>query len=156
MKGRKGRVAGHVARRVEAEFDLPFWEVIAGFARDGESVRGTALIVGYRSAEGLRSLIERHNMGNLFHAKGHDSNGWRSAKIGKAKTPAQSAASRANIAAVNARRSKLREFEFGGFTGTLKAHAEARGLVYNTVRARLGRGMSMERALYRGLYVARG
>lgn len=156
MKGRKGRVAGKIARRVEAEFDLPFWEVIAGFARDGESVRGAALIVGYSNPEGLRTLIERHDMGHLFHAKAHNSNGWQSAMKGKPKTPAQIAASKANIAAVNARRNKLREFEFDGFTGTLKAHAENRGLVYNTVRARLDRGMTMEQALHRGLYVARG
>lgn len=153
---RKGRVPGHVARRVEAEFDQPFWEVVAGFARDGESLNGTALILGYCNPDGLRTLVQRHNQGHLFHAKKHDCNGWKSAMVGTPRTAAQRAAGRATMDRNNAERNKSLTFEFEGFTGTLKDHALNRGLVYNTVWTRRKRGMSLEKALFRGSYAPAG
>lgn len=151
MTDRKPRPhKGATMARVEEEYGQPFWEVVAGYGADGESVHATSLILGYATGGALRHLVETHDMEHLFVAKKHASNGWQANK--GERTLAQRAASSANMTKVQAARNDGLMFEFDGHTDTFKGHAIRRGVNYNTAWMRRSRGMTVEQALHVGNY----
>jgi hypothetical protein len=52
--------AGSVIKKVEQEYGEPFWDVVAAYAADGNSLTTTAKILGYTNASTLWYLINRH------------------------------------------------------------------------------------------------
>lgn len=149
---RPRRQNGYIMNMVEKEYGQPFWDVVAGFGADGESIHATALILGYKRGEGLRALVKAHDMEHLFTAKKHDSNGWRESIKGRKHTDAQIAASRASMERYNGKRSNGLAFEFDGHYDTFKGHAERLGVNYTTAWMRRKRGMTVEQALFKGDY----
>ena len=54
-------MASFVIKQVEEEYGQPFWDVVADYAADGNSMTMTARILGYRDGSTLWYLIRKHN-----------------------------------------------------------------------------------------------
>ena len=156
MKVKMSRRPGHIMRLVEKEYNQPFWDVVAGYGADGESIHATALILGYKAGEGLRTLIRAHGKEHLFPKTAHATNGWvRGIKDQKA-SPAKLAASRATINIARAAFIAKKSFEHDGFVGTFGQHCERAGVNKSTARVRMHRVKTLEQALFSGKYKSGG
>ena len=144
------RQYGHIMRMVELEYGQPFWDVVAGFGADGESINATALILGYTDGQGLRGLVIKHGMQHLFPKRAHDTNGWINGVKNQRKTKAKAASSRENIRKANAAYIAKRRFEHNGFIGTFGEHCDRAGINRSTARGRVLRGETREQALQGG------
>lgn len=131
-------------REVEAEHGLPFWEVVKGYADDGESKAATASILGY-SETAFRNLVSRYGFQRWFPAPGQ-SNASRAANKGRswAGTPAQRAAFARGRQHAGDRLAVL--VELNGVTASVKEHALRQGLKPATVYMRRWRGLPVDKA----------
>ena len=147
------RQYGHIMRMVEAEYGQPFWDVVAGYLADGESIHSTSLILGYSTGSGLQDLIKRHGMTDKLPIRKGKSNAWLHANKHRVISEEGKAVLRKNMTKVNKARNEEYSFKYQGHIDTLKGHAARLGLKYSTVWMRCKRGMTREQALYVGSYV---
>lgn len=62
---------GSVMKAVEAEYGQPFWDVVADYAADGNSMTMTAKILGYRDGSTLWYLIRKYDKQINFPKMGY-------------------------------------------------------------------------------------
>lgn len=113
---------------IAEEFGLPFWEVVKGFADDGETIHATAGILDY-SHSAFRRLVERHGRADWFVTgqDGATAQDAREARRGRC-TPALKAATQA---ASDSNPTYYR-ITWGGVTDTIAGHCRRIGLPYKT------------------------
>lgn len=129
---------------IEEEYGFPFWEVVKGFADDGESKAATASILGY-SETAFRNLVNRYGFARWFPPCGQ-ANASRAANKGRswAGTPTQRAALAKGRVHAGDHLSVLVELD--GLTASIKEHALRRGLKPATVYMRRTRGWPLDEA----------
>lgn len=137
--------AWSVQRRVEEEFGRPFWEVVRGFAEDGESASATARILGYASHSPFLRLLKRHNAQGLFLPP-TETNGALSAHASTrgVQYPRK-------IAALEQARKKCPGYRWiviGEVRDTIAGHARRRGLNPRAVYRRTAKGKTLKEALH--------
>lgn len=113
---------------VEAEYDLPFWDVVQGYAQDGYSVTATAALLDYASASAFSRLITRHGKGGLF-PNGHTSLLAVEARKHKQVT----ARLRAALTKASSANPCYVRVEYRGQHGTLADHSRRLGIPVKTV-----------------------
>ena len=64
-------MARSVIKQVEQEYGEPFWDVVAAYAADGNSMTMTAKILGYRDGSTLWYLIRHHKKEIKFPEPGY-------------------------------------------------------------------------------------
>lgn len=64
-------MAKSVIKQVEQEYGEPFWDVVAAYAADGNSMTMTAKILGYRDGSTLWYLIRHHKKEIKFPEPGY-------------------------------------------------------------------------------------
>lgn len=136
-------------RAVEAEYGQPFWEVVKGYADDGESMQATAEILGM-SPGSFRQLVRRNGKRDWFVSR-NQCNGtlaFYESRKGKPFPGGELALKRAV-----GRRRNVQWITQGGITDTLAGHCRRIGISYSTVTKRIYRGMSVEEALRKTSYV---
>ena len=136
-------------RTVAAEYGQPFWEVVKGYADDGESMQATAEILGM-SPGSFRHLVRRNGKRGWFVDR-NQCNGtiaFHESRKGKPFPGGELASKRAVE-----RRRDVRWITRGGITDTLAGHCRRIGISYSTVTKRLYRGMSIEDAMRKTSYV---
>lgn len=133
-----------VMAEVEDFFGQPFWDVVKGFAADGESIVATAAILGYASHSSFDRLLTRHGKKHWFRP-GVETNGFQSAQASRkgVTTPAMRAA------ALNAGRHSPTYvwLELDGIMDTVAGHARRVGISRCTVYNRHARGIDWVTAL---------
>lgn len=107
-----------VKAAVEAEYDLPFWDVVRGYANDGCTLQLSARCLGL-GCNTLHRLMQEDGVHVVFQGSPHD-------------PPAVVVSPVETI---------------DGFTGTLTQHARRSGLGISCVRNRVQRGWTLERAI---------
>lgn len=130
-------------RAIEQEYERPFWEVVKGYADDGESKASTAAILGY-SESAFRGLVARRGLEDWFPKLGY-SNASRAAnrrKRGPCTAAQRAALDRNRGPGTN----NIKLVEFDGITDSIVGHARRIGLRPETVYVRRYRGMSLEAA----------
>lgn len=132
--------------RIEGEYGQPFAEIVRGYARAGESMSATGVILGY-SDQAFRELVRREGWVEWF-TPGTQSNGRRS-HPGAPRGHLQAIGRKGGLAsAIHAHKRNERHLvEFDGTTDTLTGHAMRQGIALKTVYARRLRGQSVELAL---------
>lgn len=60
-----------VIAEVEQEYGEPFWDVVAAYAADGNSMQMTAKILGYKNGSALWYLINKHKKDIKFPKMGY-------------------------------------------------------------------------------------
>lgn len=137
---------------IETEWDQPFWDVVAGFAKDGESIQATAGILGY-SSSAFRRLVQRHKH-DVWFTRGQDTAGAKAAR--KSRRGKVTPGMRRALDAASASNPTYLKVTVEGVTDTLAGHARRRGLSVRTVYNRTYRGLPIEQALsISKLYVSR-
>lgn len=140
-------------RAIAAEWGEPFWDVVKGFADQGESIPGTAGILGY-NVQAFRRLVHRYGNAHWFKA-GQDSVGAIAARESRKGKPASGAmiAALEKASSVNP---TYRRVDLDGITDTLAGHARRRGVSVRTVYKRLKRGLPLDEAFTKSkLYTTR-
>lgn len=131
---------------VEAEYGEPFWDVVKGFADEGESVTATAAILGLPRTT-FRVLLARHGATGWFRPMAETA-GFLSAR---ASTRGKSSPARHRALAVaRAANHTHHRIKLNGIEDTLTGHARRQGLSVHTVRGRIARGMTPIEALSPG------
>ena len=120
---------------IAQEFNLPFWEVVKGFADDGRTMNNTARIIEY-SVPAFYRLVQRYGREHWF-AKGKAGLRFKEAareRRGKC-SPALLAA------ALNAGKHNptYHRIEYQGVTDTMVGHCRRLGLSLHTARNRNSR-----------------
>lgn len=64
-------MARSVVSEVEEEYGQPFWDVVAAYAADGNSMAMTARILGYKDGSALWYLIKHHKKEIAFPKMGY-------------------------------------------------------------------------------------
>lgn len=64
-------MARSVIKEVEQEYGEPFWDVVAAYAADGNSMQMTAKILGYTNGSSLWYLINHHQVDIQFPKMGY-------------------------------------------------------------------------------------
>ena len=64
-------MARSVISEVEQEYGQPFWDVVADYAADGNSMQMTAKILGYKNGSALWYLIHKHKKDIKFPKMGY-------------------------------------------------------------------------------------
>lgn len=136
--------AWSVQRRVEEEYGRPFWEVVRGFAEDGESASATARILGYVSHSPFLRLLKRHNAQGLFRPP-METNGALSARAST-----RGVLYPRKAAALEKARKKCPDYrwiEIGEIRDTIAGHARRRGIDPRAVYRRTAKGKTLKEAL---------
>lgn len=134
---------------VESEYGQPFWDVVRGYADDGESMQATAEILGM-SPGSFRQLVRRNGKRGWFvdRSECNSTVAYNESRKGKPFPGGELALKRAVK-----RRRDVRWITRDGITDTLAGHCRRIGISYSTVTKRLYRGMSIEDALRKTSYV---
>lgn len=136
------------ARDVESEYGMPFWEIVKGFANDGESIHATGKLLGYKSGA-FHRLVIRHNKTHLFK-HWTKTNGYKSAQ--QSKTPAKIASIKTMQKTAHAMNPNYKWVIVDDVRDTIAGHAKRCGVSRFTVYQRLRRGLSISDALFVGDY----
>ncbi len=64
-------MASFVIKQVEEEYGQPFWDVVAAYAADGNSMQMTARILGYKNGSGLLHQIKTQKKEIAFPKMGY-------------------------------------------------------------------------------------
>lgn len=131
-----------VIAEVEDFYGLPFWEVVKGFADDGESMTATAAILGYSGNKTLAAMIKRRGYEHWFKPAAQ-TNGFKSAHESRRGKPA----SRNAITAMQANNPRYVRLKIDGKLDTVTGHAKRLGISVRTVYNRRYRGMDWVAAL---------
>lgn len=136
-------IKGRIVSSVEAEYGLPFWDVVKQYADDGESINATAYILGYQSATHFYQMVKRNGLQHWFK-KDRESNGWIASMAGN-KRGKPTEAGRINAGKAT---KALHAVEAFGIMDSLKGHSIRHGMAPTTVRWRIQRNKwSLEKAL---------
>lgn len=137
-----------IAARAEQEYGMAFWDIVAGFAEDNESLASTAAILGYASSTGLIKILVVHGRRHLFNKNGRSSNASIAARairrVAGNLSPAQLAASRKGLAVSYANRLKRNAIKYKGKVATISDHAKDGGVIPSTAFRRLHAGYAPE------------
>lgn len=121
----------------EAEYGMPFWDVIKGFAADGYGVKATAEILGYGSSSNLRRMMQRHGVEINFR-RGQETITAIEARAERKGKPATEAQLKATRIASAANPCYI-YLEYKGIKDTIAGHAKRVGLSVSTARKRYER-----------------
>lgn len=127
-----------VVKQVEAEYGQPFWDVVKGYADDGESMNATARILGYSSTGAFHKLVVKHGKKELFKP-GIETNSFK--ESGKRNPLTEK-----RIKQLKALQAS-HFFEFEGVLDSIAGHAKRKGINRVTVGTRMKAGWSLESAL---------
>lgn len=128
---------------VEQEYGKPFWDVVKGYADDGESMSATAIILGYSTPGAFVRLVRHHGHEKWFIRK-VKTNGALSAS--KAKTKAKRINQLASSIVAGALNPNYKNIMLDGYVDTIAGHCRRIGVRDSTVRKRLAAGMSPKEA----------
>ncbi len=133
-------------RRIEAEYNQPFADIVKGYADEGESMSATGIILGY-SDQAFRELVRREGWVGWFKP-GPQSNG-RKAHPGAPMDHIRAMGRKGGLASAKYahERNRRHRVMFDGTLDTLLGHARRQGVNVKTVYARRLRGESIELAL---------
>lgn len=133
-------------KQIESEYNQPFEQVIAAYAKDGESIAATASILGFAHRDSFAYWLDKLELRALFSATGTNTNGFKNAALAESRI----ALSRQKARAILDARIREHGYWFNGHFGLTACHARRLGIEpYNAYR-RLRRGMSIEQALTKG------
>lgn len=137
-----------IAARAEQEYGMAFWDIVAGFAEDNESLASTAAILGYASSTGLIKILVVHGRRHLFNKNGRSSNASIAARairrVAGNLSPAQLAASRKGLAVSHAKIFERNAIKYKGKMATISDHARCGGVIPSTAFRRLHAGYAPE------------
>jgi hypothetical protein len=128
-----------IQKQVEQEYGQPFWDVVKGYADDGECVASTAMILGYAGRAPFAELLKRHGAYAWFTP-------WRGGRRSQ-PTPEHKEKLRQSMTKARDNNPYYKQIDVEGVVDTVAGHAQRRGLKPNVVYARLWRGDTMKRAL---------
>lgn len=65
---------------VQNEYGAPFWSVVDSYAKDGESMSATGLILGFKTRSAFIHYVKKNNKRHLFKLPPQQTNGFKSAR----------------------------------------------------------------------------
>lgn len=117
---------------IAQEFDLPFWEVVKGFADEGRTIYDTARILEY-SHPAFSRLVKRHGLDHWF-AKGKA--GVRFSESARERRGQCSPALLSAVLNAGKHNPTYYQIKYQGATDTMAGHCRRLGLSLHTARNR--------------------